>query len=244
MSDPREHPPRIRRVLSTRKGGFSAPPYDSFNFGLHVGDDPKSVARNRSRLANELGVTLADLVWMEQVHGRSVQVIDGPVDGPVEVVDALVTATPGLVLVVQVADCVPLLLWDEQARVIGAVHCGRQGLRLGVAARAVAAMVDLGASVESVNALLGPAICGRDYEVPQHMQADVEQHAPGSAVRTRQGTSGLDIRAGLAGQLKSLGVQSIQIDPRCTAEDADLFSHRGDGGRTGRQVAVVWIEGS
>ena len=242
MSNPREHPPRIRRVLSTRKGGFSARPYDSFNFGLHVGDDPESVARNRSRLATELGVELADLVWMEQVHGRSVQVISGRADGPVEVTDALVTATPGLVLVVQVADCVPLLLWDERARVIGAVHCGRQGLRLGVAGQAITAMVGLGASVESINALLGPAICGQDYEVPQHMQADVEQHAPGSAVRTRQGTAGLDIRAGLAGQLGSLGLQSIEIDPRCTAEDADLFSHRGDGGRTGRQVAVVWIE--
>ncbi len=244
MTNPREHPPRIRRVLSTRRGGFSAPPFDSFNFGLHVGDSPESVARNRSRLATELGVELADLVWMEQVHGRSVQVISGRVESPVEVTDALVTATPGLVLVVQVADCVPLLLWDERARVIGAVHCGRQGLRLGVAEQAITAMVGLGASVESINALLGPAICGQDYEVPQHMQTDVEKYAPGSAVRTRQGTSGLDIRAGLAGQLKSLGLQSIEIDPRCTAEDADLFSHRGDGGRTGRQIAVVWIEGS
>ncbi|WP_238145440.1 peptidoglycan editing factor PgeF [Antricoccus suffuscus] len=231
-------------MLSTRRGGFSAPPYDSFNFGLHVGDDPESVARNRSRLAAEIGVEQADLVWMEQVHGRSVQVVTERVDGPVEVTDALVTATPGLALVVQVADCVPLLLWDEQARVIGAVHCGRQGLRLGVAGRAVDAMVGLGSSIGSINALLGPAICGRDYEVPQPMQADVEQHAPGSAARTKQGTAALDIRAGLAGQLKSLGIQSIEIDPRCTVEDPDLFSHRGDKGRTGRQVAVVWIEGS
>lgn len=244
MSTAGEHPSRIRRVLSTRRGGFSAPPYDSFNFGLHVGDDPRAVQRNRSRLAAEIGVTSADLVWMEQVHGRVVHVIDGRVDGPVPLTDALVTATPGAVLVVQVADCVPLLLWDDDAQVIGAVHCGRQGLRLGVAAEAVRAMTRLGADVGSMRALLGPAICGRDYEVPPHMQADVERHAPGSAVRTRKGTTGLDIRAGLSGQLHAAGVAHIEIDPRCTAEDDDLFSHRGDGGRTGRQVAVIWIEES
>lgn len=242
MSETREYPLRIRRVLSTRRGGFSTSPYDSFNLGLHVGDDPQAVAHNRARLAKELSVRPQDLVWMEQVHGRSVQVVTERVAGSVEVTDGIVTTAPGLVLLVLVADCVPLLLWDEEAKVIAAVHCGRQGLRLNIAAEAVASMVGLGASAPSINALLGPAICGADYEVPAHMQTDVEKHAPGSAVPTRQGTTGLDIRAGLAGQLKKLGLQNIIIDSRCTTEDDELFSHRGDGGRTGRQAAMVWIE--
>ena len=90
------------------------------------------------------------------------------------------------------------------------------------------------------DALLGPAICGACYEVPPEMQAAVESRLPGSAVRTRAGTAGLDLRAGLARQLAGLGVERIVTDPRCTSEDPELYSHRRDG-VTGRQAAVAWI---
>jgi YfiH family protein len=231
---------RPRRVVTDRRGGRSRAPYDTFNLGDHVGDDPAAVAANRARVARELGVADDRLVWMSQVHGTGVAVVDGPQDGPVADTDALVTATPGLVLCVLVADCVPVLLADPVAGVVAAVHAGREGIRRGVAPAALAAMTRLGARPADVSALLGPAVCGACYEVPPAMQAEVAQVAPAAAVRTRRGTAGLDLRAGLTELLRGAGVAEVVQDPRCTAEDPRLFSHRRDG-VTGRQAGVVWL---
>jgi purine-nucleoside/S-methyl-5'-thioadenosine phosphorylase / adenosine deaminase len=231
---------RPRRVVTDRRGGRSASPHDSFNLGGHVGDDPAAVAANRERLAREIGVPAASLVWMTQVHGTGVAVVEDAGENPVADVDALVTATPGLVLCVLVADCVPVLLADPVAGVVAAVHAGREGVRRGIVPAALAAMTRLGARPRDVEALLGPAVCGLDYEVPQDMQAQVARVAPASAVRTRAGTPGLDLRAGIAEVLRGAGVGQVVHDPRCTVEDRRLFSHRRDG-VTGRQAGVVWL---
>jgi polyphenol oxidase len=231
---------RPRRVFTDRRGGRSASPYESFNLGGHVGDDPASVAANRQRLAREIGVAEEQLVWMTQVHGTGVAIVEDAGENPVADVDALVTATPGLVLCVLVADCVPVLLADPVAGVVAAVHAGREGVRRGVVPAALAAMTRLGARPRDVEALLGPAVCGADYEVPAAMQADVARVAPASAVRTRRGTPGLDLRAGLAEVLRGAGVGQVVHDPRCTVEDRQLFSHRRDG-VTGRQAGLVWL---
>jgi YfiH family protein len=232
---------RIRRVVTTRAGGVSAKPYDSFNLGDHVGDDPAAVAANRGRLAHDLKLSDDHVVWMEQVHGRTVTVVDGPRTGAAEATDVLVTAEPGVAVAVLTADCVPVLLADPVAGIVSAVHAGRVGARIGVVPTALQAMKDLGARVDRVEVLLGPAVCGKCYEVPPAMQADVEKHLPGSASRTRSGTSGLDLRAGLWEQLAAVGVAKIGIDPRCTAEDRSLFSHRREG-TTGRLAALTWVE--
>ena len=131
---------RIRRVVTTRAGGRSRPPYDSFNLGAGVGDDPAAVTANRNRLADELGLGRDRLVWMEQVHGRNAEIVDGPVAAAVEATDALVTAEPGLALIALCADCVPVLLADPEAGVVGAVHAGRVGARVGVVPAALDAM--------------------------------------------------------------------------------------------------------
>jgi YfiH family protein len=227
-------------VVTDRRGGRSASPYDSFNLGSHVGDDPAAVAANRARLAAELGIAQPQLVWMTQVHGTGVAIVEDAEENPVVDVDALVTATPGLVLCVLVADCVPVLLTDPVAGVVAAVHAGREGVRRGVVPAALAAMTRLGAHAGDVEALLGPAVCGPDYEVPAAMQAEVARVAPASAVRTRSGTPGLDLRAGIAEVLRRTGVRQVVHDPRCTVEDPRLFSHRRDG-VTGRQAGVVWL---
>jgi purine-nucleoside/S-methyl-5'-thioadenosine phosphorylase / adenosine deaminase len=234
---------RIRRVVTTREGGRSKPPYESFNLGGGVGDDPAAVAANRQRLADELGLARDHLVWMEQVHGRNAEIVDGPVDGAVEAADALVTTEPGLALVALCADCVPVLLADPQAGVVAAAHAGRVGARVGVLPAALAKMTEAGAAVERIEVLLGPSVCGECYEVPAAMQADVEAHLPGSACRTRAGGTGLDLRAGLWRQLADAGVARIGIDPRCTVEDSTLFSHRREG-TTGRLAALTWLEPS
>jgi YfiH family protein len=231
---------RPRRVVTDRRGGRSRSPYESFNLGDHVGDDPDDVAANRARVARELGVPPDRLVWMSQVHGTGVAVVDGPQGGPLPDTDALVTATSGLVLCVLVADCVPVLMADPVAGVVAAVHAGREGVRRGVVPAALAAMTRLGARPGNVTVLLGPAVCGACYEVPREMQADVARVAPAAAVRTRKGTPGLDLRAGLDELLRTAGVPEVVHDPRCTVEDPRLFSHRRDG-VTGRQAGLVWL---
>jgi YfiH family protein len=229
----------IRRVTTTRAGGASAAPFDTFNMGDHVGDDPDAVAANRRRLADKIG--LADrIVWMRQVHGDRVVAVDGP--GPtVDNADGLVTTERRLALAVVTADCVPLLMADARAGVVAAVHAGRVGAQNGVVVRGVEAMLRAGAHTADISVLLGPSAGGRNYEVPAAMAADVEAALPGSRTKTSAGTDGLDLRAGIARQLKELGVVSIAVDPRCTIEDDALFSHRR-GAPTGRLASLVWME--
>ncbi|MFI6048355.1 peptidoglycan editing factor PgeF [Nocardia sp. NPDC051321] len=231
----------VRRVTTTRAGGFSAPPYESFNLGDHVGDDPATVRRNRDRLAEGIGLTPDRLVWMEQIHGRNVEIIDGPRDEPVPATDAIVTNVPGLALVVLTADCVPILLSDDEAGVIAAVHAGRIGARIGIVPLVLEAMESIGARVDRIGAFLGPAASGRQYEVPAAMRADVEKHLPGSAATTVRKTPSLDLRAGITRQLVEAGVNGVAVDPRCTIEDRTLFSHRR-GAPTGRLGSVIWAE--
>ncbi len=227
--------------MTSRAGGVSASPYESFNLGDHVGDDPAAVDANRRRLAREIGVEPDHLVWMEQIHSRNVTVVTEPTDEVIPVTDALVTTVPGLALATLSADCVPVLLSDEEAGVIAAVHAGRIGARIGIVPRVLAEMVRQGADVSRIGAFLGPAASGRQYEVPAAMRADVEKHLPGSATRTEKGTPGLDLRAGLRKQLLAAGVSGVAEDPRCTIEDRALFSHRRES-LTGRQAAVIWME--
>lgn len=231
---------RIRRVTTTRAGGASAPPFDSFNLGDHVGDDPAAVAANRRRLAAATGLGTDRVVWMNQVHGDHVVVVDGP--GPtVQETDALVTTAPRLALAVVTADCVPVLMADSRAGVIAAVHAGRVGAARGVVARALETMLRHGARAADVSVLLGPAVSGANYEVPDAMADEVEAALPGSRTTTARGTAGLDLRAGLLRQLRDLGVTAVDVDPRCTVADGTLFSHRR-GAPTGRLASLVWME--
>jgi YfiH family protein len=231
----------IRFVTTTRAGGVSAPPFDTFNLGDHVGDDPAAVAANRSRLAAEVGLGADRVVWMNQVHGDHVEFVTVAAERAFDNTDALVTSTPRLALAVVTADCVPVLMSDPVAGVVAAAHAGRVGAQKGIVARTLETMVEAGAHVGDVSVVLGPAVSGRNYEVPVDMADEVEAALPGSRTVTAKGTPGLDLRAGIARQLMDLGVAAVEIDPRCTVDDAALFSHRRDA-PTGRLACLVWIE--
>lgn len=233
--------PRVRRVVTTRAGGRSTGRFARFNLSTGVADDPAAVAANRARASRELGVPI---VYLQQVHGTRVATVDTvPAPGAADLpgTDAVVTAVAGVGIAVLAADCVPVLLADPRAGVVGAAHAGRVGAAAGVLPATVEAMVALGAHPGDVEVLLGPAVCGGCYEVPAAMAAEVDAALPGSAVRTRAGTPGLDLRAGLYHQLTALGVARIGGDPRCTMETRDLFSHRRDA-PTGRQAAITWLD--
>ena len=217
--------------------------YARFNLSAGVGDEPSAVLANRKRVAERLGVPV---IYLAQVHGTRVATVTAvPAPGAPDVpdTDAAVTALPGIGIAVLAADCVPVLLADPVAGVVGAAHAGRVGAAAGVLPATLDAMAALGARRDAVDVVLGPAICGGCYEVAAAMRAEVDAALPGSAVRTRRGTPGLDLRAGLYHQLTALGVARIGGDPRCTLESADLYSHRGEG-RTGRQAAITWLDPS
>ena len=232
----------VRMLFTSRAGGVSASPYDSFNLGAHVGDSADDVRANRARLAEISGLGPQRFVWMEQLHTNNVTVVDGPQGEAVEATDAIVTTEKQLALCVLVADCVPVLLSDHNAGVVAAAHAGRLGARNGIVLRTVEKMRELGAEPANIQALLGPAAAGESYEVPQEMADDVEKHLPGSRTRTKKGTPGLDIRAGLVRQLMAAGVTHIDADPRDTVTDESFFSYRREG-TTGRQAGVIWLTG-
>ncbi len=218
-------------AFTDRYDGVSAVPFDSLNLALVGDDDPASVQRNLGLLLADFapGATLAD---MEQVHGHAV--VDA--GGPREKCDALVTDRPDVVLMVRVADCVPVLLADRDAGVLGAAHAGRKGLVEGVVEACVARMRELGAT--AVEAWVGPHICGACYEVPEALQSEVVAREPASHSTTSWGTPGLDIGAGVRAQLARAGVPAHDVS-RCTLESPDLYSYRRDGAGAGRFAGVI-----
>jgi polyphenol oxidase len=179
----------VDAVVTTRHGGVSEGAYQSLNLGLHVGDDPGSVIENRSRAAATVGLALGDLVFARQSHGRAVAHVTaadrgrggGSDDDALADTDALVTTDPHAGLVVMVADCVPIVLVDPVARVLGCVHAGWRGTTSRVTQTAVDAMVGLGADPARVVAGIGPAIPAQRYQVGDDV-ADAARVAFGDRV--------------------------------------------------------------
>ncbi|WNM34533.1 peptidoglycan editing factor PgeF [Streptomyces sp. Li-HN-5-11] len=230
-------------AFTDRWGGVSAAPYEELNLGGAVGDDPGAVRTNRELAARSLGLGPGRVVWMNQVHGADVAVVDGPWDSPAGIpsVDAIVTARRGLALAVLTADCTPVLLADPVARIAAAAHAGRPGMVAGVVPAAVRAMVDLGAEPARIVARTGPAVCGRCYEVPEAMRAEVAAVEPAAHSETSWGTPAVDVSAGVHAQLERLGVRDREQSPVCTLESADHFSYRRDR-TTGRLAGYVWLD--
>ncbi|NHI20905.1 laccase domain-containing protein [Phycicoccus endophyticus] len=219
-----------RRAFTGRPGGVSRGPWSGLNLGLHVEDDPAAVHDNRRRLRAAVG---RPVVWMAQCHGAEVATVDGlPAEAPR--CDAVVTASDEVALAVLVADCVPVLLASPEG-VVAAVHAGRPGMLAGVVPRALEAMRDLGAG--AVDAVVGPSVCGRCYEVPASMRADAARVEPVSATVSWTGTPAIDVAAGVVAQLDRLGVPVTWV-AGCTREREDLYSYRASR-TTGRFAGVV-----
>ncbi|MER7401241.1 peptidoglycan editing factor PgeF [Streptomyces sp. NPDC000070] len=230
-------------AFTDRWGGVSAAPYEELNLGGAVGDDPDAVRTNRELAAKSLGVEPDRVVWMNQVHGAEVAVVDGPWGSSSEIpsVDAIVTTRRGLALAVLTADCVPVLLADPVAGIAAAAHAGRPGMIAGVVPAALRAMTDLGAEPSRIVARTGPTVCGRCYEVPEAMRAEVSAIEPAAYAETSWGTSAVDVSAGVHAQLERLGVCDRAQSPVCTLESDDHFSYRRDR-TTGRLAGYVWLD--
>jgi YfiH family protein len=224
-------------LFSDRRGGVSAGPYESLNLGVLTEDDPENVVENRHRVAGKLGVEPDRVAMGWQVHGAELRRWDSPPRDPgyarpgagLERVDGHVTAAPGLGLLVLAADCYPVALSD--GRGVAMVHCGWRGLAAGIVARAVAELEG------PVSAAVGPGIGPCCYEVGPEVVS-----AFSGLPRVAHGRT-LDLRAIIEHELTDAGVEDIQHVEHCTSCRADLyFSHRRDGGLTGRQGGLVVLD--
>ncbi len=228
-------------AVTTRHGGVSPAPYDTLNLGLHVGDDPAAVATNRSLAAGAFGVEAGQLVFARQVHGAGVAVVGGAEAGrgtaaeedAVADADVLVTTTPGVALVIMVADCVPLALIEPRAGVLAVVHAGWRGTAAGVVGAALEAMVERGAARADIRAWIGPAVAPGRYqvtdEVRQALEAAVGPAALDSDVARPDGPGHwlVDLVAANSQQLRLGGVPAGHIsDCGVTTADARFFSDR------------------
>jgi hypothetical protein len=214
--------------FTKRTGGVSHGAFASLNLGTHVGDVEADVLRNREILSQSVGPTQ----YMNQVHGNRIALIEEVTD-EVPTADALVTGIPGITLAVMVADCIPLLLSSKES--VAAVHVGRKGLLNNVAGMSLDLMQEMGA--EKITAIIGPAICGKCYEVSEEIYEEVVSLHPLAASRTSKGTHALDLPAALSAQLSVSGILVLN-QSECTLENSDYFSYRRDG-VTGRQAGVI-----
>ena len=237
--------PDARAAFSTRKGGVSAGPYESLNLGILTDDDPALVARNRELLAGALGRDPACVAMGWQVHGADVQVHhEPPAPGrqgfgspgdDLARVDAQVTDSAEVTPLVLVADCVPVALAAPGA--VAMVHCGWRGVAAGIVERALTAVRRL-ADAGEVHAAIGPAIGPCCYEVGPEVGDVFARNGHTDALDGRM----LDLPKVVARELESHGVQDVALAGICVSCHPELFfSHRRDGGLTGRQAGLVWL---
>ncbi|MEU7899630.1 peptidoglycan editing factor PgeF [Nonomuraea sp. NPDC049152] len=229
----------VHVVITDRSGGGSAPPYDGRNLGGAVGDERDSVLANRHDTAKELGLDPDNVVFMRQVHSADVAYVREPFGDEPPALDAIFTDRPGVGLAVLVADCVPVVVADPGAGLVGVAHSGREGTFKGVVPALVEAMTGHGARPGTMVALVGPSACGLCYEVSPELR---ESAPPEMRSTTRLGTPALDVRAGVTAQLRAAGVLDVRHDERCTIESPELFSYRRER-VTGRFAAYAWLAG-
>lgn len=250
-------------LVTSRHGGVSAGPYESLNLGLHVGDSAAAVLENRRRAAAALGADLGDLVFCNQSHGRNVHVVTAADRGrgtlsagdAIAATDALVTAEPGIALVVMVADCVPIVLYDPVAQVLSCVHAGWRGTVARVSQAAVEAMTALGSDPGDIIAGIGPAISPDRYQV-DHDVVEAAERCFGTGGAGGTGGIGSVLRPDGTGKwlfdlwsanrivLREAGLRDGNVHlaavPTGPAGGNRFFSHRA-ARPCGRFAAIAWL---
>ena len=247
----------VDHFVSTRVGGLSSPPYESLNLGFHVEDDAKTVLKNRERLAANMGISLSDFTIARQVHSGTVTIVTeemrghgaSDLDTAVEATDAMITDVPRLCLTVLAADCVLVLFFDPQKRVVAAAHAGWRGT-VKLAAQKTAEILKQEFNCKPTDILvgIGPSIGPCHYEVGPEVISQVEDTF-GNTVgyinnETPDGKGYFNLWEANKQQVLEAGIpaQSIEIAQICTYCNAHLFfSERHQKGRTGRFGAGIML---
>lgn len=230
-------PARVRSLQTLRGAGCSLAPWDSFNLGDHVGDDPAHVAANRAALREHLP---AEPAWLKQVHG--IATVNPKKSPKLKEADAAFTRDSGAVCAVMTADCLPVLFCDRAGTVVAAAHAGWRGLAAGVLEETMAQMA---VPAGELLAWLGPAIGPSAFEVGDEVCAQFVAHdAQAAQAFVAHGPEKwlADIYLLARQRLNAAGLSSISGGDRCTfSEAADFFSYRRDG-VTGRMASLIWLD--
>ena len=252
--------PGLAHGISTRQGGVSQGPYASLNLGWTVGDEAAHVEANYRRLAGALGVCREDLTTTWQVHGsRILRAGESDRGRMIDKADGIITDVPDVPLIQRYADCTPLLVYDPRHHAAGLAHAGWRGTVAGVATSLVRAMREaFGSDPADLLAVVGPAIGPCCYEVGPEVVGAVRRSLPPAwpllSVPRSNGETVGDLDSAVHGrlhfdlweanrrQLAVAGVGRVEVAQVCTRCQRDVyFSHRGDGGLTGRFAAVVML---
>lgn len=229
---------RVHAAFTLRAGGVSAAPFDSLNLGTHVGDAPEAVAENRRRLREQLRLP-GEPAWLQQIHAADTVDLDGA--AAPRVADAALTRREGPVCVIQVADCIPVLLAARDGSVVAAAHAGWRGLAAGVLEATVRS---LGIDGQALCAWLGPGIGPRHFEVGDEVRAAFVHSDAQAAADFEPNSRGrwqCDLPALARRRLVKLGVREISGGDDCTYADAERFFSYRRAGRCGRMAALIWL---
>lgn len=219
--------------FTNRHKGVSKDQFSSNNLASHVNDNQADVLTNQMLTCKALNIT--NLQTMNQVHGKAVTIINSLQTPPT--CDALITNKTNIALMVLVADCIPLLLYDTKLHIIAAVHAGRKGAFLNIAQETIRAMqTRYGTTSSDIQAFLGPSIKQCCYEISGEVLKEALQKFP-TFLKKRH----LDIRGIVKSQLYALHVKKIDDNSPCTCCDANYFSYRRDG-QTGRFAGIIMLE--
>ncbi|MFI4955026.1 MAG: peptidoglycan editing factor PgeF [Gammaproteobacteria bacterium] len=235
-------PAQVRAFVTTRQGGFSGTPYISLNLATHVGDELLNVEANRQYVKNVLQMP-EDIYWLEQVRGNTVLALDNlAISTQLPQADGSWASLPNKVCTVQSADCLPVLLCDQQGTCVSALHAGRQGLALGIIEQGVHA---LPVSPSRLLAWLGPGISGERYEVGEEIRQEFLATDVNTQIAFKPSTRPdhwyVDLYLIARQQLQSLGITAIYGGNLCTYSDPErFFSYRRDG-KTGRMATMIWL---
>lgn len=241
------HP--IFHAVLTRHGGVSQPPFNSLNTGGTVGDDPQAVLENHQRIYQTFGYDFGSRFDVWQVHGNEVLCTDAPrgVGNPHPKADGILTDKLGVTLFMRFADCVPILLFEPQAKAIGIVHAGWQGTYKRIAQIAVEKMsACFGSRPETLLAGIGPSICQKCYQVGDEvLSAFLSLYGEDAYryFRVDHKQLFLDLWRANHDFLQQAGVKQIETAGICTAcHLEDWYSHRAEGGKTGRFAVFMCLK--
>ena len=233
-------------LVTDRFGGISQKPYDELNLALHVGDNPIDVLKNRTIMSDNHNLCLENLIYMQQTHSDNITIIKDSSTNKIKNCDSIITNLANTPLMVMVADCIPVLIWDDKKEVIAAVHAGRNGTFKEISKKTVSHMIEhFGCKKEDISVHLGASINSCCYEVGRDLADIAIKNFGEKYIIMRDGKYYLDLQTLNFDQLISIGIkaENIDISDECSCCNKDYFSYRRDG-ITGRFAGVIVINGS
>jgi YfiH family protein len=239
----RKYEQKLFHTITDRYGGVSQKPYDTLNLALHVADEPLNVLENRLRVSEKYDFCIKNLIYMDQVHGAHVAVIEDAMENKISECDAMITNQRNIPLMVMVADCIPILLYDPVQEVIGVAHAGRNGTFLGIVQETVKKMQQhFHVLPKDILIGLGPSIHRCCYEVGSDLADIAIKNFGEASIMIKEGRSYLDLQLLNYHQMIEIGIQKEHIETSsiCTACDENYFSYRREG-ETGRFAGFMML---